>query len=88
MAGTRYEPVSLDLRHGDTVVFVSDGILECQNSKNQAFGIERLAALLTSLPSETLSDEISSTILSVTDVFSGQASTLHDDRSLIVLRVT
>ena len=88
MAGTRYEPVSLDVRLGDMVVFVSDGILECQNSKNEAFGMERLAAVLTSLPSDASAEEISSAILSVTDVFSGQASTLHDDRSLIVLRVT
>jgi len=88
MAGTRYEPVSLDVRLGDTVVFVSDGILDCQSSKQEAFGIERLAAALTSLPSEASAEEISSTILSATDVFSGQTPAVCDDRSLIVLRVT
>lgn len=88
MAGTKYEPVSLDLQSGDTFVFVSDGILECQNSKHEAFGTERLAAVLTSLPSDASADEISSAILSATDVFSGQASAQHDDRSLVVLRVT
>ena len=88
MAGTKYEPVSLDLQSGDTIVFVSDGILECQNSKHEAFGTERLAAVLTSLPSDASAAEISSAILSATDVFSGQASAQHDDPSLIVLRVT
>jgi phosphoserine phosphatase RsbU/P len=88
LAGTRYEPVSLDFHRGDTVVFVSDGILECQTSKHDGFGAERLAAVLTSLPSEASAEEIASAILNATDVFSGQLCALHDDRSLIVLRVT
>jgi len=87
-AGTRYEPVSLEVQRGDTVVFVSDGILECQNGENDAFGTERLAAVLTSLSSDASAQEISSAILSATDVFSSQFFALHDDRSLIVLRVT
>lgn len=88
MAGTRYEPVSLKVQRGDTIVFVSDGIIECQSSKHGAFGGERLLAVLTSLPSDASAEEISSAILSVTDVFSGQTCNLHDDRSLIVLKVT
>jgi serine phosphatase RsbU (regulator of sigma subunit) len=80
--------VSLDLHSGDALVFVSDGILECQSSKHEAFGTERLAAVLTSLQSAASAEGISSAILSATDVFSGQAFAQHDDRSLIVLRVT
>jgi len=86
-AATRYEPVSVDIQLGDTVVFVSDGILECQDSENEPFGTERLAGVLTSLP-DASAQEISSAILSATDVFSGQSQTPHDDRSLIVFRVT
>jgi sigma-B regulation protein RsbU (phosphoserine phosphatase) len=88
MASARYESVSLDVQIGDVVVFVSDGILECENGKHGVFGTERLATVLTSLPSDTSAEEISSAILSATDVFSAQASAPHDDRSLIVLRVT
>jgi sigma-B regulation protein RsbU (phosphoserine phosphatase) len=87
MACARYEPLSLDVQRGDTVVFVSDGILECQNRKNEAFGTERLAAVLTSLPSDASAEEISSAILSATDVFSDYPTTFHDDRSLIVIRI-
>jgi sigma-B regulation protein RsbU (phosphoserine phosphatase) len=87
MTGTQYEPVSLDLQLGDIVAFVSDGILECQNRKQQAFGAKRLATVLTSLPQEASAKEISSTILCATDAFSGHTSVLHDDRSLIVLRL-
>ena len=88
LEGTRYEPVSLEVQSGDTVVFVSDGILECQCSRNEAFGAKRLAAVVTSLREDASAQEISSAILSATDVFSGQTSALHDDRSLIILRVT
>ena len=88
LPSTRYEPVSLDVQRGDTVIFVSDGILECQSSKHEAFGAERLAAVLISLPSNASAEEISSAILNATDAFSGQSCALHDDRSLIVLRVT
>jgi sigma-B regulation protein RsbU (phosphoserine phosphatase) len=88
LAATRYEPVSFGVHRGDTVVLVSDGILECQNSENEAFGNERLAAVLTSLPPDASAEEISSAILSATDVFSAQAPAPHDDRSLIALRVT
>jgi len=88
MSGTRYEPVSLDVQLGDTVLFVSDGILECQSSKHEAFGTERLAAVLVSLPSDASAEEVSSAILNGTDVFSSYSCALRDDRSLIVLRVT
>ena len=84
---TRYEAVSLDLQFGDVVVFTSDGILECQNAKHEAFGPKRLAAVVTSLPKDTSAREISSAILRSTDAFSGHSSVLHDDRSLIVLRL-
>jgi sigma-B regulation protein RsbU (phosphoserine phosphatase) len=88
MEGTRYEAVSLDLQLGDIVVFVSDGILECQNGQQEAFGAGRLAAVLTSLPQDDSAEDISSAILDATGVFSCNASALRDDRSLIVLRVT
>jgi sigma-B regulation protein RsbU (phosphoserine phosphatase) len=88
MEDTRYEAVSLDLQLGDIVVFVSDGILECQNREQEAFGARRLAAVLTSLPPNASAEDISSAILDATGVFSHDASALRDDRSLIVLRLT
>ena len=87
MEGTRYHAVSLDLQLGDVVAFVSDGILECQNREDEAFGARRLAAVLTSLPQGASAKEFSSAILCSTDTFSGHVSALRDDRSLIVLKV-
>jgi len=88
MEGTRYDAVSLNLRVGNVVVFASDGILECQNREQEAFGAGRLAALLTSLPQDTPAKDISSAILGLTDEFSHETPVQNDDRSLIVLRVT
>jgi len=86
--GTRYEAVSIDLQVGDIVVFVSDGILECQNREQEAFGARRLVAVLTSLAQAASAEDISSAILGATDEFSCHTSAPHDDRSLIVLKVT
>ena len=88
MRDTRYEAVSVDLQLGDIVVFVSDGILECQNREQEAFGARRLAAVLTSLPQNASAADISSAILEATGVFGCDASALRDDRSLIALRLT
>jgi len=88
LKGTRYDAVSLDLRLGDAVVFASDGILECQNREQEAFGAGRLAAVLTSLPQDATAKDISSAILAATDEFSHDTPLQNDDRSLIVVRMT
>lgn len=88
MTGTRYESITLQLELGDVVVFASDGILECPNKKHEPFGGNRLAEVLISLPHDASAHEIASAIVSSTDAFGGQDCTLHDDRSLIALRVT
>ena len=86
--GTRYDAVSLDLQLGDIVVFASDGILECQNRKQEAFGASRLGAVLASLPRDASAKDISTAILTATDEFSRDPSSPDDDRSIIVLRLT
>jgi len=86
--GTQYDSLSLDLRRGDVIVFASDGILECRNKDQEAFGVGRLVTLITSLPQETSAEDFSSAILGATDEFSCHSSTPEDDRSLVILRVT
>jgi len=68
------------------VIFASDGILESENSKHEEFGIERLSALITSLPANSCVENISGAILRATDEFSGAGIPPHDDRTLLVLR--
>jgi phosphoserine phosphatase RsbU/P len=83
-----YENVTLALQPEDIVVFVSDGILESMNAQDEAFGFDRLAELLRNVSSVSSAENISAAILESTDKFSGRPAEAHDDRTLIVLRVT
>src|SRR5437660_98316 len=83
-----YSVTTLDLQTDDVVIFASDGILESENAKKEEFGFQRLSALLSSLPAKTCVEKISGAILRATDEFSGVGIPPHDDRTLLVLRVT
>ncbi len=83
-----YSVSTLRLVPGDVVIFASDGILESVNAKQQEFGFERLSSLITSLPANSGVENISGAILRATDEFSGPGNPPHDDRTLLVLRVT
>jgi phosphoserine phosphatase RsbU/P len=83
-----YSVSTLCLLPGDVVIFASDGILESENAKQEEFGFERLSTLLTSLPVDSGVENISGAILRATDEFSGLGIPPHDDRTLLVLRVS
>jgi phosphoserine phosphatase RsbU/P len=83
-----YSVSTLNLLPGDVVIFASDGILESENAKNEEFGFERLSNLIASLPANSGVENISGAILRATDEFSGLGNPPHDDRTLLVLRVT
>jgi sigma-B regulation protein RsbU (phosphoserine phosphatase) len=85
---TQYDEVTVDLRPGDIVLFASDGILESQNAELQEFGLKRLSAVLTNVSPQQSASEICDLILNATDEYSGGGFTPHDDRTLLVLRVT
>ena len=61
---------------------------ESENGEQEEFGFERLRALLTSLPADSPVDDISGAILRSTDEFAGFGNPAHDDRTLLVIRVT
>jgi sigma-B regulation protein RsbU (phosphoserine phosphatase) len=85
---TQYDELTLDLQVGDIVVFASDGILESENRQQEEFGPQRLSQLLTTLPAEISAREIAELILAATDEHCGEGHSPHDDRTLLVLRVT
>jgi sigma-B regulation protein RsbU (phosphoserine phosphatase) len=87
-ADSQYEEITVDLQPGDVVVCASDGILESEDSEQQEFGAERLHALLASVTIDETALTIAGRILSATDEYSGAESTPHDDRTLVLLRVT
>ena len=83
-----YDEITVDLEPGDVVVFASDGIQESENGEQEEFGPERLAAVLATVSRGDSAREISDRILAATDGHSGPGVTPHDDRTLVVLRVT
>jgi sigma-B regulation protein RsbU (phosphoserine phosphatase) len=85
---TEYDETTIDLEPGDVLVFASDGILESENPTREEFGPERLAALLAAISHGHSAREIADQILAATDGHSGAGIEPHDDRTLVVLRVT
>lgn len=83
-----YDEITLELRPGDVVLFASDGILESENAAQEEFGPVRLSALLAGLLPEDPASAIADQILMATDLHSGVGIAPHDDRTLLVLRVT
>jgi phosphoserine phosphatase RsbU/P len=83
-----YDETSMDLSPGDVVLFASDGILESQNAEQEEFGSERLQTVLSEIVPAHTASEISERILTATDQHTGAGVLPHDDRTLVVLRVT
>ena len=55
---------------------------------DETFGFDRLTAVLRTLPARSNAEAISAAILHATDEFSGCPAEAHDDRTLLILRLT
>jgi sigma-B regulation protein RsbU (phosphoserine phosphatase) len=86
--GTAYDETAVKLQPGDVVLFASDGILESQNAAEEEFGSERLHAVLAEITPDYEAGQISEKVLAATDAHVGVGVPPHDDRTLMVLRVT
>jgi len=80
--------VRLNLLPGDVVVFASDGIHESMNREKEEFGIDRLKALLSTVSAADPGYKVAQRIVKATDEHTGAGRPPHDDRTLLVLRVT
>lgn len=83
-----FEEVRLALRPGDIVVFASDGVHEAMNKEQEEFGIERLKSILSAVAPSEPGYTVAQRIVKATDEHTGPGRTAHDDRTLLVLRVT
>lgn len=83
-----YDEVRLNLSPGDVVVFASDGIQESMNRDKEEFGIDRLKALLATTNPNDPGYKVAQRIVKATDEHTGAGRLPHDDRTLLVLRVT
>lgn len=81
----RYHDVTVTLEPGDTLLFLSDGIVEAHNGAGELFGFERLEQLVASLTPDMEVDTIVQRILSAVLAFVGTAEP-HDDMTIIATR--
>jgi len=83
-----FDEVRLALQPGDIVVFASDGIQEAMNKDQEEFGTERLKAVLATVVPSDPGYTVAQRIVKATDDHTGPGRTPHDDRTLMILRVT
>jgi sigma-B regulation protein RsbU (phosphoserine phosphatase) len=74
----------VDLREGDTVVYLSDGIVEAQDETGDPFGFEKLESLLAAAEDRS-PNAIRDAILEAVARHSGTRPA-DDDRTVMVLR--
>jgi phosphoserine phosphatase RsbU/P len=83
-----YEQITLSLLPGDVIIFASDGIHESTNKDFEEFGSDRLKALLSQVLPLDPGYTIAQRIVKATDEYTGIGLPPHDDRTLLILRVT
>ena len=80
-----YDEIKITAEPGDVIVFVSDGILDAENEKEEMYGEDRLAGMLCANRGESAL-AIADAILEDVSRFQG-AKDRFDDETIIVLRV-
>jgi phosphoserine phosphatase RsbU/P len=83
-----YDETFVELLPGDFIIIASDGILESVNASQEEFGPLRLKTLLEKVTPADSARAVSDRILDATDTHGGEGFIPHDDRTLLVLRVT
>lgn len=85
-AATTYQAVELRLDAGDTLVFITDGIVEARNAERELFGFERLETLVRMRGGQQ-PQALVDAIFDAVDTFVAPAAQ-HDDMTVVVLQVT
>ncbi len=85
LLGHGYQQVSLDLEPGDAVVLATDGIEECLDRKQEAFGSERLRQALTRLAGGSARDIADGVMAETTQ--HGNGAEPYDDRTVVALKI-
>jgi sigma-B regulation protein RsbU (phosphoserine phosphatase) len=79
-----FESGHVTLKPGDTLVAYSDGVLECQNTSGEEFGLDRLLAALQNARQSSAQATLLLMLAAVQDFANG--SPLCDDVSLTVIQ--
>ncbi len=83
--GSEFEAVKKPLHKGDLVVFLTDGIIECQNESGEEYGMRRLRHLLQNFGDDELLD-LRERLLADAYNFYGRMPR-RDDITLVMCRV-
>jgi serine phosphatase RsbU (regulator of sigma subunit) len=81
-----YRDVSVELAPGETLLFLSDGIVEAHNAEGELFGFERLEQLVKTFTPGMEVQEIVQRIIRAVLIFAGSAEP-HDDVTIIAMRL-
>jgi sigma-B regulation protein RsbU (phosphoserine phosphatase) len=81
---TSFESGQVSFGAGDILVAYSDGVLECQNSAGEEFGMDRLSGALHKAKQPTAQETLVQLLAAVQDFANG--SSLCDDLSLLVVQ--
>ena len=82
--GAKFELGKLILEPGDTLVAYSDGVLECRNTSDEEFGLDRIVAALRDAESPFAQATLMMLLATLQDFANG--SPLCDDVSLTVIQ--
>jgi serine phosphatase RsbU (regulator of sigma subunit) len=82
--GAEFESGELILEPGDTLVAYSDGVLECHNTSEEEFGLDRILVALQQAESSSAQATLMMLLANLQDFANG--SPLRDDVSLTVIQ--
>lgn len=88
LSEAEFDEETLSLLPGDIVVFASDGVHESMNKDQEEFGADRLKELLATVNPADPGYTVAQRIVKATDEHAGIGRPPHDDRTLLILRVT
>jgi len=81
-----FTPAKIRLHPGETLLLFTDGVNEAFSLQGEAFGYERLEALLKEVPSESSPEEIGDALLQKIEMFEEGRGESSDDVTLLVIR--
>lgn len=84
VADNRYYPLGVTLDPGDTLLLLSDGLVEARNSLGEMFGLTRLESLVADSPAQS-AQEMAITVLDTIRQFISPAEA-QDDMTLVVVK--
>ena len=83
--GVTYQDVSITLNPGDSLLLLSDGVVEAHNAKGELFGFERLEATVDEAEPAGDVRALVELVLDRVQAFAGQTEQ-HDDITMVAVR--